>query len=295
MVDRRRFIATSALAGSSLAAAGQPERFQFGLMTDCQYADLPDKGRRHFRKSPKKLAEAIAEFNQHPIAFSLHLGDFIERDFSSFEDLAPIAASHKAPLHHLLGNHDFDVAPDRKPLVPAALGLKKDYSAFTANGFRFILLDTTAMGTYRYPKNSPARKKALRELQRLKEKKSPNAAPWNSSLDPVQLVWLEKELQVARTAKQSIIVCGHHPVVPLEAHTLWNHQILIQLFEKYRVSVYLNGHNHRGSYHHKNGTHYLNLHGMVETDRNAFSLATLRPDYLEIKGFGRQKSFELAI
>ena len=295
MGSRRKFIATSALASAHLAAAEKSVPFQFGLMADCQYADLPNSGRRHFRKSPKKLAEAIAELNRHPVAFSLHLGDFIEADFSSFADLAPIAAQHKAPLHHVLGNHDFDVAPDKKPQVPAALGLKKSYSAFTANGVRFILLDTTAMGTYRHPKDSPEHKKAQEELKRLQDKKSPNAARWNSGLDDGQVIWLESELKAARAAKQRIIVCGHHPIVPFESHTMWNHQVLVDLFEKYRVNIYLNGHNHRGNYRLKNGTHYLNLRGMVETDKNAFGLAILRSDYLEITGHGRQKSFKLAL
>ena len=64
------------------------------------------------------------------------------------------------------------------------------------------------------------------------------------------------------------------------------------LFQKHTCAkLYINGHNHAGHYLDSEGLHYLTLDGMVETkDTNAFAIADLYSDRLEINGFGRQGS-----
>lgn len=71
--SRRRFLAT---AGSTLAvpavhaAQDTPKPlFSFGLMADCQYADVDPAGSRFYRGSLNKLQEAVAELNKHPLAY----------------------------------------------------------------------------------------------------------------------------------------------------------------------------------------------------------------------------------
>ncbi len=55
-----------------------------------------------------RLAEAVEHFNRRDLAFCVHEGDLIEKDWKSFDDiLKPLAASRHR-WHHLLGNHDFD-------------------------------------------------------------------------------------------------------------------------------------------------------------------------------------------
>jgi len=55
--------------------------------------------------------------------------------------------------------------------------------------------------------------------------------------------------------------------------------------------MYLNGHNHAGNYVFQNGIHFVNMKGMVETEKeNAFSVISFSNEKIEIKGFGREES-----
>ena len=170
---RRQFIgATSAAlaaAGSArvLAATDKP-LFSCGLLADCQYVDAETRGSRFYRESPRKLEEAIDELNQRELAFTFHLGDFIDREFKSFDDLDPIAAKLTSKLHHALGNHDFEVADDDKAKVAGRLGLERGYYSFGKDGFRFVVIDTTDVSIYRRPATAEASHAAAAELKALK-------------------------------------------------------------------------------------------------------------------------------
>jgi len=106
------------------------------------------------------------------------------------------------------------------------------------------------------------------------------------------LEWLEKELQQAETKKLKIAVFCHYPLLPFEAHALWNSDEVLAILYKYSgVKLYMNGHNHAGNYAFQNGIHFVNLKGMVETEyENAFSVISFSDKQIEIEGFGREKS-----
>jgi len=254
--SRREFLKTSSVgltaAASISAAKEEAALFSFGLMADCQYVDAENSKTRHYRESPRKLREAVTTFNQHELSCVLHLGDFIDRDFGSFDKLLPITAELKAPLHHALGNHDFDLADDNKEKVLAKLGLKRGYYAFRQHGVRFIMLDTTERSTYRHIKGSPEHTQALKELHDL---------------------------------------FGHHPIRPKGGLTIWNSDPLVKLLEKHScVKSYINGHHHDGAYVEQAGLHFLTLNGIVEKNSNAFAVVRAFNDRLELTGFGRQAS-----
>lgn len=298
MTSRRYFLATSSstLAATALSSAKPTSKplLSFGLMTDCQYADVPTAGARFYRESPRKLAEAVTALNKHELAFSFHIGDFIDRDFKSFDDLNPITAKLKSTLFHALGNHDFNVPDDLKAKVPAALGLKNGYYSFVQGGFRFIVLDTTEVSTYRYPADDARTESARSELKKLTATKKPFAQSWNSRASDKQVAWLEAELTAATQKKESALVLGHHPILPEEVHCTWNRSQLHDLLKKFTCcKAYLNGHNHAGGYAQVDGVHYLTLDGMLNTMENAFAHADLYPSHLQIHGSGRQESHTL--
>ena len=86
-MNRRQFLALSTAATASVRAevpANGP-LVSFGLLTDVQYADAASQGERHFRESIPKLKAAVEDLGKEKLPFSLHLGDVIDRDFSSFE------------------------------------------------------------------------------------------------------------------------------------------------------------------------------------------------------------------
>ena len=91
--------------------------------------------------SKEKLKKCVKHFNQEDLSFVIHLGDFIDRNFSSFDEILPIYNSLHAPGYHVLGNHDFEVADEYKELVPKKLGMPSKYYDFKIKNWRFICLD----------------------------------------------------------------------------------------------------------------------------------------------------------
>ena len=106
----------------------------------------------------------------------------------------------------------------------------------------------------------------------------------------------ESKLKAATKAKERVMLFCHFPVHPANVHNLWNHSAITELLAKYPcVTAYLNGHNHAGNYGEKNGIHYLSLKGMVDTEKNSYSVMEVHADRLILKGFGRQENREMKL
>ncbi|HEY8960997.1 MAG TPA: metallophosphoesterase [Luteolibacter sp.] len=298
-MNRRRFLATSLTVPATLAA-GEPipapsELLRFGVITDAQYADLEPAGERHYRATPEKLKMAVADLAKRQLPFTLHLGDFIDRNFGSFATLLPLLEGLGHPVRHLLGNHDYSVADGEKCQVVSTLGLPHDYYAFKAGRVRFLMLDTNGSSIYKYPAGTPEAAAGQAAYQNAADRKLPGAHPWNGGLDPVQMAWLARELAAADAVGEIVLVCGHHPLVPEDPHVLWNSRELLDLLTKHRgVKAYLNGHNHDGGYALHEGIHCVTFRSMLHRpETNAWSVARVFPDRLLIEGFGREESREL--
>ncbi len=298
--SRRRFLQTTALAFAGAPCIGRSaarQGFEIGLVADAQYADVEAKGTRHYRRSLAKLAAAVEFLDSRPLAFCVHLGDLIDREWRSFDDiLRPLGASRHR-WHQLLGNHDFDVQDRQKPEVPARLGMAWRHGSFTHQGFRFVILDTNAVSTYAHPAGSPERAGAELELARLEAAGVRQAKPWNGGLGLAQLEWFERECAAARAAAQRVIVFSHHPVFPDNVHNAWDAGAALAAVDRHpNVAAWFNGHNHAGAFGQRLGVPYLTLQGMVETaDTTAFATVRLLPDRILLTGHGRVPSRELAL
>ena len=261
-------------------------KFSFGAIADCQYCAGPNRGSRHYASSAGKLKECVAELNKHDLEFVIHLGDFIDRDYSSFDKVLPIYQSLQMPAYHALGNHDFEVADELKGKVVKRMGMESKYYEFSVEDWRFIVLDGNDVSFHAYPKNSPKYKDAERYYRENKIR-SPR---WNGAVGSEQVAWLRKILQKAEKQKEKVAVFCHFPVYPADPHNLWNAGEIISLLEKFScVKAYINGHNHKGKYGQKDGIHYLTLKGMVETEDNAYSIISVAENCLDLKGYGREK------
>ena len=261
-------------------------KFSFGAIADCQYCAGPNRGSRHYASSAGKLKECVAELNKHDLEFVIHLGDFIDRDYSSFDKVLPIYQSLQMPAYHALGNHDFEVADELKGKVVERMGMESKYYEFSVEDWRFIVLDGNDVSFHAYPKNSPKYKDAERYYRENKIR-SPR---WNGAVGSEQVAWLRKILQKAEKQKEKVAVFCHFPVYPADPHNLWNAGEIISLLEKFScVKAYINGHNHKGKYGQKDGIHYLTLKGMVETEDNAYSIISVAENCLDLKGYGREK------
>lgn len=296
-ITRRRFLAATASAAAApyVGRAAGARGFQIGLVADAQYADVPPNRTRYYREAIKRLGDAVEHFNGRELAFCVHLGDLIDREWKSFDEiLVPLSRSRQR-WHQLLGNHDFEVLDEMKPKVPARLGMKARYGSFDHGGFRFVVLDTNDVSTYAHPAGTSGRATAEKQLEAAKAAKLAQAQPWNGAISEAQLGWLDRTCAAARAERRRVIVLAHHPVAPAGSHNVWNSDQVLAVIDRHsHVVAWLNGHNHAGAFAERNGVPYLTMRGMVETpDTTAFATAEILPDRMILTGHGREPSREM--
>lgn len=290
----RNMIGAAAVA-PFVGRGAERDGFEIGLVADAQYADVEPKGTRYYRASLARLGEAVEHFNGRQIAFCVHLGDLIDREWKSFEEITKPLAGARQTWHQLLGNHDFEVLDEKKAKVPERLGMAWKHGHFDHGGFRFVVLDTNDVSVYAHAAGTKERDEAEKELARLLAAKVPQAKPWNGAIGARQMAWLERTLAEAREKQLRVIMLAHHPVYPANPHNLWNADEVLAVIDRHpHVVAWLNGHNHVGNYGERNGVPFLNLKGMVETkDTTAFATARVLADRIVLTGHGREVGREM--
>ena len=227
----------------------------------------------------------MEHFNKEDLSFVIHLGDFIDRNFSSFDEILPIYNSLEAPGYHVLGNHDFEVADEYKDQVPRKLGMPSKYYDFKIKNWRFICLDGNDLSFIAYPKGS----QRYQESEKYYREKKIRSPKWNGGVGAEQLNWLRKTLERAEDSEEKVALFCHFPVYPPDPHNLWNAKEVIALLEEFScVKAYINGHNHKGKYGIKSGIHYLTCKGMVDTDQSAYSIFRVNDEEIDVLGFERE-------
>ncbi len=269
---------------------------QIGVFADCQYCDCDARINRFYRNSPAKLRECISRFNQNnQLNFVVGLGDLIDHNIQSYDTVNAILAGSKHRVYQVPGNHDFEVEREFLEQVPEKLGLGKTYYSFSEGGWQFIFLNGNEITLQ---SNDPEIvKQAENYLTRLEKKNQPNAQTWNGGVGPAQLKWFDGELKIAKKEQRNVAVFCHYPLLPADAHVLWNSEEVLAVLNKYdHVKLWMNGHNHKGNFAFQNGIHFVNLKGMVETeDENAFAEVKFLNDSIVIKGYGREESRVLTL
>ncbi len=272
---------------------------RFGIVADPQYAArAPHVGmNRHYARSLAKLAEAIAVFNDADLSFVMTLGDIIDRDFESFDDILPVYDSLKHENFFLLGNHDFSVTPDRLADVGQRVGLVSPYYSFVRSGWRFVALNGNEVSTFAPPEGHPYREIAASRLADLRAAGAINAQDWNAMPSDEQFAWLSDEIKAAAAAGERVIVMNHYPVYPPNEHDSWDRERIIPLLTAHEhVAAYFSGHNHAGNSGALDGCHFLNFKGMVDTEtENTFAIVEVWTDRIEVRGFGREDNRTLEL
>lgn len=268
----------------------------FGVFADCQYCDCDPAINRYYRKAADRLENCIAQFNQNDqLEFVAGLGDLIDHGFESYERVNSILAKSNKTVFNVAGNHDFEVEKEKLENVPGKLGLSKTYYSFAKKDWYFIFLNGNEITLN---SNDPEIvEQAKKMLHHLKEENKPNVNEWNGGIGNEQLKWLGNELRKAEKQNRKVVIFCHYPILPLEAHSLWNSGEVLKILSIHKnVKLWLNGHNHAGNYASQNGIYFVNLHGMVQTEnQNAFAEVTLSDDAIEIKGFGREPDRNLKL
>lgn len=266
--------------------------FSFGIVADCQYAPSGDTKVRKFSESNEKLQASVDRFNALELAFVIQLGDLIDRDAKSYQTILPVFNRIRHPKYHVLGNHDYFVDDALKQKIPELLGMPSNYYTFNEGTWRFVVLDGNALSLHAYSKKSGD----YRKSKALHETEYKGLATYNGAIDAAQLHWLDETLQAADEAGEKVIVFGHFPVYPEDHHNLWNDDAVVEILQKHPcVKAFLCGHNHAGNYALKEGIHYLNFKGMVDTHETAYAVVTVKKDALEVEGFGREANRTLRL
>lgn len=263
--------------------------FAFGVMADVQYWAGPTRGTRFYSESTTKLADAAETINDADVEFTVQVGDLIDRDMVSFDEILPVFEQIEGPRYHVLGNHDFPV-PDSQAIVDR-LGMTNEYYDFSHQNWRFVILDTNDISTYANPVGSPDYLEAQETLAELKEAGAVNAQSWDGAVGDEQRAWLRGVLADAKDKDQKVIVFGHMPVNGENAHNAWDAEQVREVLESQgNVVAYFNGHDHAGRYGVVNGIHYVNLKGMVEKayPANAYSVVTVQEGKVRIDGYGAE-------
>ncbi len=268
---------------------------KLGVFADCQYCDFETKGNRYYRNSLSKLNDCVEAFNNEDLDFVVGLGDLIDRDFASFKKVNYILSSSKTKVYHIIGNHDFSVEPELIEKVPSALNLKENYYTVSKKDWQFIFLNGNEISLL--SPNPEIISEAKQMLAELTAYKQPNNMDWNGGLGTSQINWLETQLKTAESQKKNVAIFCHYPLLPLEAHTLWDSKKVLSILKKHKnVKAWINGHNHAGNYAVENGIHFVTMHGMVDTEtENAYSIISFEKESINIKGKGREVSRTLSI
>ncbi|MBK8504382.1 MAG: metallophosphoesterase [Saprospiraceae bacterium] len=263
----------------------QEDGFSIGVIADCQFCSDPGEGIRKYAQSQTKLSACVKHFNDSNLDFVIHLGDFIDRDFASFQVVKPIYDSLIMPRYHVLGNHDFSVDPEKKEEIPSLLGIPSRFDYFDLKGWRFIILDGNDLSFHAYPESSDKHKKSSRYY----EEHLVTSPKWNGAIGAEQVNWLKQLLVDADQLQLNVMLYCHFPVFPENVHNLWNAGEVASVIRDHPcVKAYVNGHNHEGNYGTDEGIHYLTLKGMVDTHDTSYAIFDIRHQSIVVKGFGRE-------
>lgn len=281
---------------SSWAQSGKP-LIRFGIISDIQYCDCDPNGSRIYRNSLQKLTNCVQELNGEKLAFTLNLGDIVDRDAErSLEPVLQILSKSKSPVYNLPGNHDYDGVKDNSWLYQK-LGMPGAYYSIKKKKWRFIMLNSNEVASYANIDNTPKATELKEMLDVIKMNQMKNGAPYNGGVGKEQLAWLENELKDAQKRKESVIVFSHHPFGCAESLAALDAKTVTALLKQYQnVKALIAGHHHAGAACEVDGITCIVTEGMVETeDTNAFGVVEIYKDRILLNGKGRTRSHQIPL
>jgi len=281
--------------------------FSFGVIADCQYADrdnttaLGSDDRHihdnHYRDSLGKLEETIDFFNTQELEFIVHLGDFVDEHITqNAPPVLEVVARAHAPFWHVLGNHDYMKAQCSEQDILQLYGLTVPYYSNVVAGHRFIVLDTNELGVIKHAENTPAYEDGAKYLQQYIDAGVPQAKSWNGGVSDAQLEWLTMQIAEANAKNERVILFSHHPVFPPNGSNALNDEEVLSTIDKSEgVAAYLNGHNHFGAVGVRKDVPYITMPAILQGTTNAYSVARVYDDKLELVSYGRAQDLEVKL
>lgn len=312
-------------ANGLVSASGRQPLLSFGVISDVQYADIPD-GRsflgvpRYYRHSIVVLQRAVQKWNQQKTRFAINFGDIVdgfcpkEQSLDAVKKVVKEFDIFNGPVYHMIGNHCLYNLP-REQLLPQLRIPSLDHIAYydfsPIPEYRFVVLDAYDISAIGWPKDHPKTQKALKFLQEKNpnlDKNSPNGLVgldrrflmFNGAVGEEQLEWLDKVLLDATKSNQKVVVCCHLPLDPGASSPeaiLWNYEDVMDVIHRYNcVKVCLAGHDHKGGHSiDSHGIHHRVFEAALECPpgTNAFGCIDVFDDRLSLSGTDRMKSTDM--
>lgn len=305
---------------------GKQPLFSFGVISDVQYADIPD-GRsfigvpRYYRHSLLVLQNAVQRWNNHQkLKFVMNFGDIVDGFCPKDQSLEAVKKvvnefeKFNGPAYHMIGNHCLYNLP-RHMLLPllkiSSVDGRAYYDFSPTPEYRFVVLDGYDISAIGWPHNHPNTLEALKFLGEKNpntEKNSPTGLVglerrflmFNGAVGKEQIKWLDAVLQDATKLNQKVVVCCHVPLDPGSASPealLWNCNEVMDVIHRYNcVKVCLAGHDHQGGHSiDTHGIHHRVLEAALECPpgTDAFGHIDAYDDRLSLVGTGRMQSTDM--
>ncbi|URD83655.1 lysine ketoglutarate reductase trans-splicing related 1 [Musa troglodytarum] len=289
--------------------------FSFGVISDVQYADIPDGHSfsgvpRYYRHSMQVLQGAISKWNDHKkLQFSMNFGDIVDGFCPKDKSLITVQKVVKefdrfnGPTYHMIGNHCLYNLPRSKLIsllkLPSIHG-HAYYDFSPCPGYRFIVLDAYEISTIGWPQGHPNTLAAMQILEAKNpnsDKNSPNGMvglekrflKFNGAVGKEQLLWLDDALKDSTKNEQKVVICCHLPLHPKAASAkalLWDYEDVLNLIHSYKcVKACFAGHDHKGGYTvDSHGIHHRVFEAALECppESNAYGYIDVYRDRLSL-------------
>jgi 3',5'-cyclic AMP phosphodiesterase CpdA len=239
---------------------------RFGIITDIHFSTEEEPAAA--AQTAADLRTALDGWKRNSVDFLLQLGDLIKGNDKckeeEFRQVSSLFNSFPGTIRHVLGNHC--LALPRQELM-TVFGLQSPFYAFTMKGFRFIVLDGMDVSVRRQPETAEdCRTLAVFHAH-------PELHDYCGAVGVQQQLWLQRELEEAQLAGESVIVVCHFPLLPETTDQkyglLWNHAEIAALIASFsNVEVCLSGHYHYGSYARYRGIHFVVLPAFVNREEH---------------------------
>ncbi|KAJ4712435.1 manganese-dependent ADP-ribose/CDP-alcohol diphosphatase [Melia azedarach] len=305
---------------------GKQPLFSFGVISDVQYADIPD-GRsfigvpRYYRHSLLVLQRAVQNWNNHQkLKFAINFGDIVDGFCPKDQSLNVVKKivnefdKFNGPVYHMIGNHCLYNLPRDKllPLLKIPSTDRHAYYDFSPTPeYRFVVLDGYDISAIGWPQDHPHTLEALKFLREKNpntEKNSPAGLlglerrflMFNGAVGKEQMEWLDSILQGATKLKQKVVVCCHLPLDPdatSQEALLWNYNEVMDVIHRYNcVKVCLAGHDHKGGHSiDAHGIHHRVFEAALECPpgTDAFGYIDVYDNKLSLVGSDRMQSTDM--
>ena len=279
--------------GMNVSAQENP-LIQFGIIADIQYCSCDTYGSRFYKKSLKKLEDAVNFLNEQNVQFTINLGDITDKNVNDLDSVLNRLNNLKNRVYNTPGNHDYNGITNNKVLYKK-LNMPAEYYFFKKKNWVFIMLNTNEVSSYANISGTPKEQELLNALDRIKSSGGRQGAGYNGGISEKQLKWFDNLLKKSEKSGNNVLVFSHHPLYPESGYTALNNTEILNIIDNYScVKAIFAGHHHAGNFVFYKNIPVVTIEGMVETENdNAFGIVKIYSDKIVLEGKGRMSSREL--